>query len=52
MSSVQNDPPEQADVSAPALPADARSESPTLSDRAKAALFSSTSPLSISWLWS
>ena len=45
MSSVQNEPPEQADVTAPALPADARSETPTVSERVKATLLSSSSPL-------
>ncbi|HUA47538.1 MAG TPA: ABC transporter permease [Solirubrobacteraceae bacterium] len=45
MSSVQNEPPEQAAVSAPPRPAAERSESPTLSERVSATLFSATSPL-------
>jgi ribose transport system permease protein len=45
MSSVQNEPPEQADVSAQMLPADQGSAPPTLRQRASATLFSSTSPL-------
>lgn len=45
MSSVQNEPPEQADVSAPDRPAQEGSAPPTVSERVSATLFSSTSPL-------
>jgi len=45
LSSVQNEPPEQADVSAPAREGDDRSAPPTVSQRVSATLFSSTSPL-------
>jgi ribose transport system permease protein len=45
LSSVQNEPPEQADVSTPARPADDQSAASTISQRLSATLFSSTSPL-------
>jgi ribose transport system permease protein len=45
MSSVQNEPPEQAEVSAQPQPADERSAPPTVWQRVSATLFSSTSPL-------
>jgi ribose transport system permease protein len=45
LSSVQNEPPEQADVSAPARATEERSASPTVWQRVSATLFSSTSPL-------
>jgi ribose transport system permease protein len=45
LSSVQNEPPEQADVSGPARSADDPSAPTTISQRVSATLFSSTSPL-------